>query len=404
MNKTLKVIKYEYTRHVFEKRFLFSLLSLPLAVIAMVIIAVAIALFSVDRAPIGYIDRSGFFAEAAPLEIKGNLFDPAIDFIPYFDINQAQSALEANSIQAYYVIPETFPKSRQVELFFLKTPSEQAQGQFVQWTRQNMDTYQTMDPLILERLQKGSVFTMVSLDDSREMRQDQWLLIVLPFVAGVTFIIVVLTSGGYLLQAVVEEKENRTMEIVVTSVTPTQLMAGKIIGNISVGLTQLAVWLAFTWIGLRVAGRFWPALREISIPGQTVAVTVLLFLPAFVMIAAIMSTIGAVMTEMREAQQISGIFSILVTIPFYATTPIMFKPNGTLAIILSLFPLSAPITLMLRMALTTVPIWQIVLIILVLIAVAILSIVLAGRAFRMGMLQYGKRLSLKELLKSQEAV
>ena len=122
------------------------------------------------------------------------------------------------------------------------------------------------------------------------------------------------------------------------------------------------------------------------------------------MIAAIMSTIGAVMTEMREAQQISGIFSILVTIPFYATTPIMFKPNGTLAIILSLFPLSAPITLMLRMALTTVPIWQIVLIILVLIAVAILSIVLAGRAFRMGMLQYGKRLSLKELLKSQEAV
>ena len=233
-----------------------------------------------------------------------------------------------------------------------------------------MDPYQTMDPLILERLQKGSVFTMVSLDGSREMRQDQWLLIVLPFVAGVTFIIVVLTSGGYLLQAVVEEKENRTMEIVVTSVTPTQLMAGKIIGNISVGLTQLAVWLAFSWIGLLVAGRFWPALREISIPGQTVAVTVLLFLPAFVMIAAIMSTIGAVMTEMREAQQISGIFSILVTIPFYATTPIMFKPNGTLAIILSLFPLSAPITLMLRMALTTVPIWQIVLIILVLIAVA----------------------------------
>ena len=96
------------------------------------------------------------FVEVAPLEIKGNLFDPAIDFIPYFDINQAQSALEANSIQAYYVIPETFPKSRQVELFFLKTPSEQAQGQFVQWTRQNMDPYQTMDPLILEGFKRAA--------------------------------------------------------------------------------------------------------------------------------------------------------------------------------------------------------------------------------------------------------
>ncbi len=78
---------------------------------------------------------------------------------------------------------------------------------------------------------------MTSVDGSRQMRSDQWFQIFTPFIAGVMFIVVVMTSGGYLLQAVVEEKENRTMEIVITSVSPSRLMLGKIIGNIGVGLT-----------------------------------------------------------------------------------------------------------------------------------------------------------------------
>ena len=279
----------------------------------------------------------------------------------------------------------------------------EAQNQFMQWVRQNLDTFKAFDPLVLERLEEGSLFTMTTLDGSREMQQDQWFLLILPIIAGITFIIVVLTSGGYLLQAVVEEKENRTMEIVITSVTPTQLMVGKTIGNISVGLTQLAVWLIFSWIGLSIAGRFWPALNNISIPGEMFLVMAFLFLPSFIMIAAIMSTIGAIVTEMREAQQISGVFSLFVTIPLYVITPMMMNPNGTLALVLSFFPPTAPIAVMLRMALTTVPTWQIVVNVLALVIFAILSMWLAGHAFRLGMLQYGKRLSLKELFRKQEA-
>ncbi len=403
MAKIWQIIKYEYTRHVFEKRFLFSLLSLPLMVILIVIVVVAMAYFTVNTAPIGFVDRPGFLSDAAPPGFKGNLFDPAIKFIAYPDTSQAQAALKTKSIQAYYVIPENFPEEREIALYFLKTPSEEAQNQFSQWVRQNLETFTAMDPLILDRLQNGSVFTMEALDGNREMRQDQWYLMLFPVVAGITFIIVVSTSGGYLLQAVVEEKENRTMEIVITSVTPTQLMVGKIIGNISVGLTLLAVWLFFSMIGLSIAGRFWPILRTVSIPGEMFVIMALLFLPAFVMVAAIMSTIGAIMTEMREAQQISGVFSLLFTIPFYAMSAIMTNPNSTLAIILSYFPPSAPITVLLRMGLTTVPTWQIALNILILVIFAVLSVWLAGRAFRLGMLQYGKRLSLKDLFSKQEA-
>lgn len=404
MAKIWTIIKHEYTRHVFEKRFLFSLLSLPAMVLIMALAAVTIALVTTDSSPIGYVDRSGALTDAIPIEVDGNLFEPAIEFIPYADATQAQADLEDEQIQAYYVLPEGFPADREVELSFISAPSGSAQAQFRRFILQNIHSFEGLDPQIVERLQEGSLLTMSTVDGTREMREDQWFLFVTPVIAGITFIIVVLTSSGYLLQAVVEEKENRTMEIVITSVTPTQLMTGKTIGNISVGLTQLIVWLIFAWIGLAVAGNFWPFLQDFSIPGETLLVMALMFLPAFVMIAASMATIGAIMTDMREAQQVSSGFSLLVTIPFYVVTPIMMNPNGALAIVLSYFPFSAPITVLLRMAFTTLPTWEITLNILILVIVAVFTVWLAGRAFRMGMLQYGKKITLKELFGKRETV
>lgn len=403
MTKIWQIIKYEYTRQVFKKRFLFSLLSLPFMIVAMAVASVAVAVFTHNGSPIGYVDHSGVLVNAVPLDIEGNIFEPAFEFVSYPHEEQALADLKAERIQAYYVIPENFPETQDVDLYYQNTLGTGAQAQFRQYMLQNLDTFQDLDPQVKERLQAGSQLTMATLDGRREMRADQWFMMVVPIIAGVTFIIVVLTSGGYLLTSVVEEKENRTMEIVITSVTPTQLMTGKTIGNVSIGLTQLIVWLVFAWIGLFVAGYFWPFLRDFSIPGDMIIVMVLLFLPAFVMVAAIMSTIGAIMTEMQEAQQISGLFSMLVTIPFYVVTPIMTNPNGTLAVILSYFPLSAPITVLMRMAFTSLPVWQLTLNILILVVFAVASVWLAGRAFRMGMLEYGKKLSFKDLLRKTEA-
>jgi len=233
------------------------------------------------------------------------------------------------------------------------------------------------------------------------MRQDQWYTTIVPMVAGIMFFIVVMTSGGYLLQAVVEEKENRTMEILITSVTPKQLMTGKIIGNIGVGLTQLVVWLIFSWVGLNIAGQFFPVVQDISISTDYIAVMMLVFLPSFVMVAAIMAAIGATMTEAKEAQQISSLFSLPMMIPYYLSSTIMMNPNGTLATFLSYFPITAPITLIMRMGFTVVPAWQIAINIAILVIFAILAIWFAGKAFRMGMLRYGKKLSIKDVLGKQ---
>jgi len=397
--KIWHIIKYEYSRHVFQKRFLFSLLSLPFAVVAMVGVVLLMGVFSMDSTPVGYIDHSGILADPLRLETSGDIFDPLIEFRAYQDEDLARTDLEAGEIQAYYILPEDYVESLSVELFYLEEPGSGVQSQFRSFVRRNLMEAENIDPQLEKRLSEGSLVTVEALDGSRTMREDQWFLIFTPFIAGILYIIVVMTSGGYLMQAVVEEKENRTMEIVITSVTPGQLMTGKIIGNIAIGLTQLVIWLLFGWLGLVVGGYFWPVLQDFSLPANYILILIVLLLPSFVMISALMAAIGATMTEMREAQQISGMFSISTTIPFYVSSMIMMNPNGTLATVLSFFPLTSPITILMRMGFAVVPTWQIVINIALLVVFAVLAIWFAGRAFRMGMLQYGKKLSLKEIFR-----
>ncbi len=399
MNKVWQIIKYEYTRHVFRRRFLVSLLSLPVAVIVMIGVAVIIGRFSTDTTPIGYIDPSGTLANPAPRQESSDIFSPTVEFLPYPNREQAQKDLEAGTIQAYYVFPTDYPQDLNVDLVYLQVPDSSVQRQFADFVRSTLMETNNIDPQVISRLSEGSLITMTSVDGSRQMRSDQWFQIFTPFIAGIMFIVVVMTSGGYLLQAVVEEKENRTMEIVITSVSPSRLMLGKIVGNIGVGLTQLVIWLIFGWIGLKIGGMFWPMLQDISIPSGYALVLFLVLLPSFVMVAAIMAAIGSTMTEMREAQQISGMISLPMTIPFYLSSAIMMNPNSALAIALSYFPLTAPLVLLMRMAFTVVPVWQIALSIAILVTFAVFAIWFAGRAFRLGMLQYGKKLSIKEVLR-----
>lgn len=399
MNKLWQIIKHEYVRHVFRRRFLFSLLSLPAIVLVMVAVVFLIGLFTTNSAPLGYVDYSGILENPVREDRAGSLFNPVIAFEPYPQEQKAQAALDAGEIQGYFIIPADYPEQTEIALYYVDEPDGSAQAQFADFLRQNLGSFQDLDPQLSERLESGSLITMTALDGSNETRQDQWYLIFVPYIAGILFIVTVMTSGGYLLQAVVEEKENRTMEIVITSVSPIQLMAGKIIGNIAVGLTQLVIWLLFGWIALRVGGQIWPFLQNFSLPAHYGLVLVLILIPSFVMVAAIMAAIGATMTEAREAQQVSGMFSILIMVPYYLSSMIMMNPNSTLSLILSYFPLTAPITLLMRMAFTSLPTWEIILNIAVLVLFSVLAILFAARAFRLGMLQYGKKLSFKDVLR-----
>lgn len=393
------VFWHEYARQVLRKRFLLVLVSLPLIIVLSGGVGVLAVVVMMNNDPIGYVDHSGLLANpAAPAKTA----ERRVDMIPFVDDISAQQALEEGQIQGYYVVAEDYLRTGAVVLVAKEPVGENAQDDFVDFLKANL--VKGLNPAVAERLIDGSKIEVRALEDlTRKAGENDWVNLVIPLVMGIFLMLAVNTSGGYLLQAVVEEKENRTMEIVITSISPEQLMAGKILGNLSVGLTQLLVWFAVplgVFLGVRP---FVPFLRDINLGGSYVWLSLAALPAAFVLVAALMATVGATATEAREAQQVAGLFTIPLFVPYWLITPLIESPNSLLAVGLSLFPLTAPVTLAARAAFTVLPAWQIVVSLGLLYAAAVGALWLAGRAFRLGMLQYGKRLKLAEIFRRQEA-
>ncbi len=399
MGKLWQIAKYEYKRHVFRKRFIWALLSMPLMIVLIILITVLMGLFMTNRSPVGYLDHSGILKNPISIGNSKNIFEPGLDMRPFTSEATARQALEDKDIQMLFIIPENYPQNREVPLYYYGQPDDNAQYQSFLFIRENLLAGEFIPNM--DRINQGTTFTLQSQDGSKDFQENQWYNILTPLLVGVLFLIVVMTSGGYLLQAVVEEKENRTMEIVITSVSPMQLMAGKIIGNISVGLTQLMIWLVFSWLSLVIARQFIPFLSLLDISGIMLLKPLLIILPAFVSIAAMMAALGATVTESREAQQMSGLFTLPIILPVWFITPIMLNPDGPIALFLSYFPLSAPITLAIREAFTVIPTWEWVLIVTIQVSFALFMMWVAARVFRLGMLQYGKRLTLKQIFRKE---
>jgi ABC-2 type transport system permease protein len=394
MKKFWLVFAHEYQRHVLRKRFLLAILSMPLMVVFMVAVSLFSVLIQFNGKPVGYIDQSSVFSQATDQPKSDPLFAP-VKMLPMADEETARIALKNGEIQSYFIIPADYLQTGNVQLVSLQSSAPNVADDVRSFLKFNLLKSQPED--VVTRLTAGSEFVMKSLDEKRTMSENDWMSFVLPLVAGILFVIAVNVSGGYLLQAVVEEKENRTMEIIITSVSPNQLMAGKVLADMAVGLTQLFAWLLFLLLAIFIAVRFLPFNINISLAPGFVTLMLAALLPAFVLVASLMAIAGAMASDTREAQQISGLLTLPVFIPYWLVTPIMMNPNSPLAIGLSLFPLTAPVALPLRAAVAQVPIWQNVLGVALLTVFAAGALWLAGRTFRMGMLRYGKRLAWREV-------
>jgi ABC-2 type transport system permease protein len=395
MRKFWLIFLNEYKRHVLRKRFIFAILSMPIFVGFMVLIGFLTVWIQFNKTPVGYIAPSGFLENARPAPAKEDSMTQSVEFIRYTDEGTALDDVQTQKIQAYFVLSGNYLETGDVTLIKGQKAGSNIEGDFGDFLKYNLllDTPENVSTRLIE----GTNLIVRSADGSRELAVDNWLAILLPMIAGVLFLIAVNISGGYLLQAVVEEKENRTMEILVTSVSPTQLMAGKVIGDLLVGLTELAVWMLFTVLAIKFIPNWLPINQSVQVDLSSILLIVAIYLPAFVMIAAAMGAAGASATEAREAQQVAGLFTLPIVVPFWFVTAIMFDPNGPIATVLSIFPLTAPITMPLRAVFTSVPVWQIVITIVILDLLAIFMLWLAGRIFRIGMLQYGRRVSIKEV-------
>jgi len=399
MNKFWRVAIHEYRRHVLRRRFLFALLSVPGLILVMILVGFMIATANRSDLPVGYVDQSGLLANPLPPPEPDPSNDP-LALVAFQTQSEAEAALESKEIQAYYLLLPDYQRTGRAQLIYVTELSSDAEEQFADFLRLNL--LRDQPEAVANRLISGDNLTVRTPDGSREMSERDWFNIFTPFAAGLAFIIAIFTTSGYLMQAVVEEKENRTIELLITSVSPFQMMAGKIIGIIGVGLTQIVAWLSVAFLAVLIGRSTFDWLQALTISPGFVGLMVVVMLPSFVLVAALMAAVGATVTEAREGQQVSGLFTLPVMVPYWFTYQIMSNPNGSLAIVLSYFPLTAPVALTMRAGFTALSLGEVLLSVGLLVLSAIAALWLAGRAFRLGMLRYGQRVNLRELFATRK--
>ncbi|NPA92976.1 MAG: ABC transporter permease [Chloroflexi bacterium] len=215
------------------------------------------------------------------------------------------------------------------------------------------------------------------------------------YLLSVLYFISLFTVTGYLLQSVAGEKESRIVEVLLSSLTTSELLAGKLLGLGALGLTQIAVWgVSAVFLFNHLAQM--PEL-QLSFTPQFLAIALVVLLAGFLLFGILMAGLGSLGNNLRESQQYSAFFSILAVSPFMVNTLFFLNPNGLVPRVMSYFPWTAPIALLLRLSITPLPWWDIALS-LFSIAVGVVISAWAGlRLFRVGILMFGKRPSWKEI-------
>jgi ABC-2 type transport system permease protein len=205
-------------------------------------------------------------------------------------------------------------------------------------------------------------------------------------------------TSGFLMGGIVEERANRIMEILITSITPMQLLMGKIMGLGTLGLTQLIIWGAAGAILVRFGQQF-PFLNGISFPIDMMVVFVIFFLVSYFLLASLMAGIGAVVGSEQESRQFASLLSLILVIPFFFLTTFINNPSSPLALALTFIPFTAPMTILLRMGFSSVPLWQLAISFVILVLTSLFVIWASARVFRWGLLLYGKRIGIREVLR-----
>jgi ABC-2 type transport system permease protein len=401
MNKLWRVAAYEYRRNVFKKSFIFTLLSIPFFIAFSIGIGLFMESLGNKSQPIGIVDHAGILSEPlVPPEIQSDWaaqYRQPIEFIAFQSEQVAQDALDADDLQAYFILPENYLQTREVEVVYFEEPGENAWLQWWDLLQLNLMAEQPAE--IAYRTASGTEFIVRSLDGKRESPTGGPTFgLLMPLFVAMAFLFMLVMSSGYTMSAVADEKENRTMEVLVTTISPTQLVGGKILGVVAISLTLLFSWTVVVVLGIfigRQAGVDWFA--NLGMDWRTVAAVVIIAIPSYVLATALMTAIGAMVTTVQEGQSVSAIFFILHLIPFYVSWLFLSNPHSTLAVLMSLMPFTSLMTVGMRNLFTIVPTWQVAVSVVVQVLSALGAIWLASRAFRVGMLRYGQRLNIRRL-------
>ena len=401
MNKTTLILKHEFAQTLRRKSYIIMTLAFPL------IALLAILAFQIiggagdpsepgERISMGYVDNTGSFIDYTEQQ--------EVILIPKQSEKEATDALLEGEISQYIVIPQDYLSSGLVVRYTLlrevEPPGEVWQA-IKNFLISNLLEGQSGQQVVT-RVQYPLSMNNITLDESGQVATEQggFSAFIVPYIFSILLVMAIFTSSGFLLQGLGEEKENRVMEILLSSVSPRQLITGKVLGLGAAGLLQILVWLisARFLVGM-ASSSIGGILSTLQIPTDFLILSLIYFILGYLLFAVVMAGAGSIGATARESQQLSMVFILPAVIPFWLVAFIMENPNNVIAQILTIFPFTAPITVMLRMGLTDIPIWQLAVSMILMVATILGLLVLAAKIFRTFLLMHGRTPRLREIVR-----
>jgi ABC-2 type transport system permease protein len=400
VNKIKTIFKYELLTTIKRKSFILMTVAFPLLGLLLVggfsLIQGFVSETPVTEINVGYVDEAGGF--------DSDLVHGIVTLVPQENQQAAFDNMTDGNISQYFVIPEDYMTTGSILRYTLSRELDVSSEVYYAIERflVNNMLVGNVESSIIERVSSPLYLGSITLTPEGEISEQQggFTSFIVPYIFSILLVMAIFTSSGFLLQGLGEEKENRVMEILLSSVSSTQLITGKVLGLGVAGLIQIVVWL--------VSARFIADMASTSIGGMLTGLTIatdflvislIYFILGYLLFAIIMAGAGSIGATARESQQFSTVFTLLAVVPFFFIASIMEFPNSGISQFLTLFPLTAPLTVILRMGVADIPTWQLVTSMVLMVLTTVGSIFLAGKVFRTFLLMYGKTPKLGEIIR-----
>ncbi len=433
MKKTFLIISREYLSRVKKKSFLLVTFLVPLLFLAMIVGSALLgSQDSISRSHIKVIDESGIILNK--LEESTSLHFEAATL----PAEEAKTQLKENEDQHLLIIPADILESEQMQLLSSQKASlfvqDAIQDQVDNIIKQTRLTQAGIDIRTLESLEPNVRITSLEItSEGDEQEANAGIAMGIGLFSTLMIYLTLFIYGSQVMRGVIEEKNNRVVEIIISSVKPFQLMMGKIVGIGLVGLTQFLLWIILSGALMTVGGMIManqmpdtfnaeqmsqmssanPAQAEMqnnmmqniqnSFDGVNfpylIGCFLFYFLGGYLLYSALFAAVGSAVDNETESQQ----FMLPITMPLIFTYILAFSvlmkdPHGPIGFWLSMIPLTSPIAMMIRIP-YGVPMWELALSMALLAGGFILTTWVAARIYRVGILMYGKKASYRELMK-----
>jgi len=394
MKKTniASVFKWEFKKHIKSPVFLlFTLLIPAIMAISGFLPAFVMERTSAEEKALWIYDETSQLAPALETSLAASKFTVTIVQGDLAELKEQINSGEANGL--LHVTQQTLD-SGHMQLYA---------KDLMDFSRQEVE--QLVRPAYTQyRLQVSGIspeeFSSILVPPSLQLfsisgEEDNVFTFLVPLIAGMFLFMSVLFSGQILMQSVIKEKRNRIIEILLSSLSATELLAGKILAFGALALIQMGIWLS---VGLGVASRF-IELSEIGLNYKMLITSLPYFVLGYLLLSTLFAASASTMKDAESGSQAHGLVIMIPILPLMLSAPIMMAPNGTFARVLSFIPIFTPGTMFLRIAATTVPTWELIATSLVLLVSTIIFLKIGARIYEGSLLKYDTAASLKDVIR-----